>query len=408
MATSINSPNLSNAIRTDVPAINAILKALAKSDPSVLTGIENGTKRIVGENSRWSFQEYVDGSWITRKQFNIDATSVDGKTLSSDATANTIALRDADGKLAGDIKGNAATASKATALASTLAVAGGGTGATTAAAARTNLGVPPTSHASTGTSYGVSTADNYGHAKASATTPKALGTASAGSETASFARGDHVHPTTTATDSVLGMVKLSDSTTSTSAASAGIAASPAAVKAAMDKATSAATDAANAATAAANAQTAADGKLSSIGAGTGISVSGSTVSLATVVTAGNGGPTANATLSHGGTFTVPYFTYDAYGRITGRTNRTLTLPAAPSVTSISGNAATATRLQTARTITIPRADSPAYMTGVSQLGVRSTLTVSFNGANNVTFGCGTCSTSCSGGCINSCAGCGAR
>lgn len=254
MATSINSPNLSNAIRTDIPAINTILKALAKSDPSVLTGIENGTKRIVGENNRWSFQEYVDGSWVTRKQFNIDATSLDGKTLSSGATANTIALRDADGKLAGDIKGNAATASKATALASTLAVAGGGTGATTAAAARTSLGVPPTSHASTGTSYGVSTANNYGHAKASATSPKALGTASAGSETASFARGDHVHPTTTATGSVLGMVTLSDSTASTSAASAGVAASPKAVKAAYDKGVEAHTAANHASTAASNAQ----------------------------------------------------------------------------------------------------------------------------------------------------------
>lgn len=52
----------------------------------------------------------------------------------------------------------------------------------------------PTSHASSATTYGIGTGSNYGH------------------------------------------VKLSDSTTSTSAASAGIAASPAAVKAAMDKA----------------------------------------------------------------------------------------------------------------------------------------------------------------------------
>lgn len=52
----------------------------------------------------------------------------------------------------------------------------------------------PINHASTGTSYGVSSGSNYGHAKASTTTPKANGTASAGSETSSFARGDHVHP----------------------------------------------------------------------------------------------------------------------------------------------------------------------------------------------------------------------
>ena len=53
----------------------------------------------------------------------------------------------------------------------------------------------PKSHASSATTYGVSTATNYGHAKASSTTPKSNGTATAGSETGSFARGDHVHPT---------------------------------------------------------------------------------------------------------------------------------------------------------------------------------------------------------------------
>lgn len=52
----------------------------------------------------------------------------------------------------------------------------------------------PISHASSGTTYGVSTASNYGHAKASSTSPKGNGTAAVGSETSSFARGDHVHP----------------------------------------------------------------------------------------------------------------------------------------------------------------------------------------------------------------------
>ena len=54
-----------------------------------------------------------------------------------------------------------------------------------------------TSHASTSTTYGASSADNYGHAKASSTSPKAHGTAAVGSETSSFARGDHVHPAQT-------------------------------------------------------------------------------------------------------------------------------------------------------------------------------------------------------------------
>lgn len=59
----------------------------------------------------------------------------------------------------------------------------------------------PISHASSSTTYGVSSASNYGHAKASTTTPKAAGTAALGTETSSFARGDHVHPLQT---SVLG------------------------------------------------------------------------------------------------------------------------------------------------------------------------------------------------------------
>lgn len=53
----------------------------------------------------------------------------------------------------------------------------------------------PTNHATTATTYGVSSTSNYGHSMATSTTPKALATsASLGSETAKFARGDHVHP----------------------------------------------------------------------------------------------------------------------------------------------------------------------------------------------------------------------
>ena len=44
-----------------------------------------------------------------------------------------------------------------------------------------------------------------------------------------------------------------------------------------------------------------------------------------------------------GTFTVPYITYDAYGRVTGKTNRTITLPAAPTSVSSATTATTATK-----------------------------------------------------------------
>ena len=97
-------------------------------------------------------------------------------------------------------------------------------------------------------------------------------------------------------------------------------------------------------------------------AGTGLSKSGTTLALATVTTSGGtAGPTANATPSYDSTFTVPKVVYDKYGRVTGHTNYTVKIPAAPSVTNISGTAATATAIpnvsnfavQTATTWNIP-------------------------------------------------------
>lgn len=58
-----------------------------------------------------------------------------------------------------------ATSTNGTLAFGTLPIAQGGTGATTASAARTALEVPPTSHASSATTYGVSTTTQYGHIK---------------------------------------------------------------------------------------------------------------------------------------------------------------------------------------------------------------------------------------------------
>lgn len=56
----------------------------------------------------------------------------------------------------------------------------GGTGANVASVALENLGGAPLSHASSSSTYGLSTATLYGHAKASDTIPKVNGTAYAG------------------------------------------------------------------------------------------------------------------------------------------------------------------------------------------------------------------------------------
>jgi len=57
----------------------------------------------------------------------------------------------------------------------------------------------------------------------------------------------------------------------------------------------------------------------------------------TNVTSGNYGPTADATLSYGGTFKVPYFTVDSKGRLTGAADRTFTLPSMAETGVTAGN-----------------------------------------------------------------------
>lgn len=138
-------------------------------------------------------------------QLELKSTGAANATIIGPGTAGTFYFPNTGGTFVthaarGTAVGSATTApvyiastGQATAITS-VDIAHGGTNATTAAAARTNLGVPPISHAVSATTYGASSADNYGHAKASTTTPKANGTAYAGKETSSFARGDHIHP----------------------------------------------------------------------------------------------------------------------------------------------------------------------------------------------------------------------
>ncbi|WP_346666105.1 hypothetical protein [uncultured Mailhella sp.] len=66
------------------------------------------------------------------------------------------------------------------------------------------------------------------------------------------------------------------------------------------------------------------------------------------VTEGSYGPTASATIAFGGSVNVPQVTVDTKGRVTTVASRAIKMPAAP--TSVSGNAGSATKLQTARTL----------------------------------------------------------
>lgn len=87
------------------------------------------------------------------------------------------------------------------------------------------------------------------------------------------------------------------------------------------------------------------------------------------VDVGSYGQSSAATLTFGGSFIVPRVTFDAKGRATSATQYTVKLPAAP--TSVTGNAGTATKLQTARTIAIT-----GDVTGAA---------TSFDGSKNVTI-----------------------
>jgi hypothetical protein len=70
----------------------------------------------------------------------------------------------------------------------------------------------PESHASEDDTYGTASASCYGHAKASSTTPTKAGTASVGTETDKFARGDHRHPIDTSRAAASDLIAHKNST----------------------------------------------------------------------------------------------------------------------------------------------------------------------------------------------------
>lgn len=168
-----NWPALINRISQDIPFIQQALTALLKQDPTGIEDVPVGAKRLTEVSSgNWQVQKYNGETWENIGKLKMDVDTVDGYHASITPNANTVAVRGSDKKLQGDITGNAATASSAVTLSETLPVNKGGTGATTSAAARTALGVPPTSHASSSTGYGIGTDTNYGHVRSDGTTTK--------------------------------------------------------------------------------------------------------------------------------------------------------------------------------------------------------------------------------------------
>ena len=98
----------------------------------------------------------------------------------------------------------------------------------------------------------------------------------------------------------------------------------------------------------------------------------------------SGGPNANATLTHGGTFTVPQVSQAAGGQVTV-TNRTMTMPAAQTWSTLSGKPSTFTPT-IGTTATTAAAGNHTHTTSLASDTGNSTVTLASAGKYKLTAG----------------------
>jgi len=146
MAISWNIPALINKIAEDVPFINTLLTALSKWKPDSATtsGLPSGAKRLETITGGRQIQEFNGSStWSSVGKLMHDVDTVDGFHASQSATASNVAVRKSNAKLAGDIEGNANTATTLQ-TARTIAISGGATGTATSFNGGANITIPVT------------------------------------------------------------------------------------------------------------------------------------------------------------------------------------------------------------------------------------------------------------------------
>lgn len=110
---SYNNPQAGNPILGDLSAIKALLISAAKMDPATgNTDIPSGAKRLVSVSGGHQLQSFNGSKWASIGKLMHDADTLDGKHANTGTVKDTIPIRNSAGALAGDITGNAASATK--------------------------------------------------------------------------------------------------------------------------------------------------------------------------------------------------------------------------------------------------------------------------------------------------------
>nr|DAY49090.1 MAG TPA: hypothetical protein [Caudoviricetes sp.] len=137
-----SAPAISNKIASDIDSIRELAKLIARMRGDLADNAPEGT--IIFNQSAMNFQMKSGTVWNAldngtgKYAFNVDR--LDGFHANAGIIANSIVVRDSKGVIPGNISGRAPNATQADELTTVNPIAKGGTGASTAAQARANLG----------------------------------------------------------------------------------------------------------------------------------------------------------------------------------------------------------------------------------------------------------------------------
>jgi hypothetical protein len=137
-----SAPAISNKIASDIDSIRELAKLIARMRGDLANNAPEGT--IIFNQSAMNFQMKSGTVWNAldngtgKYAFNVDR--LDGFHANAGIIANSIVVRDSKGVIPGNISGRAPNATQADKLTTVNPIAKGGTGASTAAQARANLG----------------------------------------------------------------------------------------------------------------------------------------------------------------------------------------------------------------------------------------------------------------------------